>query len=249
MILVDTPKGSKASQAYRNQLELKTLIRAMGQVCEITPLSWGDAALDGNGPKGPICVGIEIKRLHDLLNCIDDGHLNKQRVGMKGLYDKRYLLVEGFWRPREDGLMMESRNGREWWICRPHGRPVMYSKVYRYLLSVELGGMSILYSQNLWHTAFNICEVFHYFQKRWSDHTSLLEIHHLAIPQLNFKPSLVHRWAHDLDGVGVKYSVEAARLFKKGRIMANASEEDWMKIPGIGVKTARDIVRQINGGK
>jgi NAD-dependent DNA ligase len=66
------------------------------------------------------------------------------------------------------------------------------------------------------------------------------------MPSLTGRPSLVRRWASDLDGIGVKYSMEADRLFRTPWELASSSEEDWIKIPGVGARTARSIIRQIH---
>ena len=147
--------------------------------------------------------------------------------------------------PRTDGFMMESKDGIKWWLCRPHGMPVKYSKLRRYLISIRYSGMYVIFTRNLWHTAYDICEEYWYHQK--GDHTSLLEVPKLAIPQMNFRPSLTRMWANDINGIGVKLGMDAERLFKKPKILANADESEWMRIPGIGAKTALDIVGQING--
>jgi NAD-dependent DNA ligase len=96
------------------------------------------------------------------------------------------------------------------------------------------------------HTAHNIVELFHYFQKRWEDHTSMLETQTLNIPSLNGKPPLIRRWAAELTGVGVKTSMDAQKHFKSAIRMATADEVQWFGIPGIGVPTAQRIVREIH---
>lgn len=246
MILVDIPKGPRESPQYRNQAELKRLIRAQGILCDAVPLQYGDAAMEGNGPDGNITIGIERKGLHDMLNCIDDAHFaGKQRLGMKNLYNVSILMIEGYWGYRNDGLLMESRDGVKWWSCRPHGRPVMYSKLRRYVMSMAYSGVIVNYTKDLAHTAYDICEIFHYHEKKWDDHTSLREIHKLAIPQLMGRPSLTRQWASCIEGVGVKLSEDAERMFRKPHRLANSDELDWIRIPGISVAKAQDIVRQI----
>jgi len=248
MILVDTPKGPKNSVQYQNQLGLRTLIRTFGVECEAVPLSWGDACFEGNGPEGTIHIGIERKSLHDMLRCIDDATFaGKQRIGMKNLYTVSILMVEGFWRAREDGFLLESQDGCRWWVCRPNGKPVMYSKLRRYLISIRYGGVHVNFTRDLWHTAYDIVEEYHYNQKRWDDHTRLREVHRMAIPQMNHKPSLTRMWASDIEGLGVKKSEEAEAIFRKPIRLANADEQQWTQISGVGTKLAQSIVRQING--
>ncbi|MGH7181728.1 MAG: helix-hairpin-helix domain-containing protein [Nitrospiraceae bacterium] len=241
MIFIDTSIGSK---------ELVPLIRAKGVLCDPMPLSFGDAAFDGNGPDGPISIGIERKALHDMLHCIDDSRYSAHQLpGMAQMYHRSFLIIEGDWMPHtQDGTLMEGfRNGAAWGPCKYRTQRVMYSKLYRYLVSVSLSGVIITYTKTINHTAQNIVELFHYFQKKWAAHTSLMQLQKVNIPTMNGKPSLVRRWANDLEGIGAKYSEEAERRFKTANELANADEEEWLRIPGIGVKTAKSIVREIQG--
>lgn len=248
MIIVDFRKGGTTEdipQQFVGQL------KSLGLKAEKGDLQYGDFAFDGNGPDGPIGIGVERKTLHDLLNCIDDSRYNMQRIGMKNCYNVSALMVEGHWKPHDPrGLLMEGFNGgTSWSYCRYRSQQTLYAKVYRYLTSVALSGVLVSYSRDVFHTAYNVHELYHYFQKRWGDHTSLLETQKLNIPSLNIKPNLTRLWATDLTDVGVKTSMLAERQFKTPLALANADEVEWLKIPGIGVKTAQQIVREIWTGK
>lgn len=229
--------------------------RKVGVLAERSLLPSADAAFEGNGPRGSIMVGVERKTIPDLLKCIQDGRYNEQRVKMLTQYQRSILLVEGMWRPHDENFfLMESRNGSDYYYSNFRSKKAMYSTVYRYLISVSLSGVIVTYSRNLWETAFNICEWFHYFQKRWEDHTAMLDIHRVNLPSLNYNPNilkfeapLVRKWATDINGVGIKYSMEAERLFKFPYKLAMADEADWMQIQGIGAATAKRIVRDIWG--
>lgn len=241
MIFVDRRVGSK---------ELIPIIRKIGVRVEESDLPFGDACFEGNGPDGTITIGIERKTLHDMLHCIDDARYVGQRLGMQRLYNKSYLMLEGCWKPHEQGFLMEGFNtGTSWGFCRYRSRQTMYSKLRRYLFSMGLGANppQVIYTRDMFQSAYDICECFHYFQKKWADHTSLLEVHTLAIPELSMRPSLTRRWAAQLKDIGVKYSIEAENLFRKPIKLAQSSESDWLRIPGIGVKTARQIIKEIWG--
>lgn len=243
MIQVAREKGSK---------ELLPYILKIGVQAELAGLQFGDFAFEGKGPKGNILIGIERKTLHDILHCIDDSRYSAhQRPGMLAMYQKSYLILEGNWKPHtENGTLMEGFNGgSSWGECRYRSSRVMYAKLFRYLLSVALSGVIVIYSRDIIHTAYNVCEVFHYFQKPWNKHTSLIEVQKLAIPDLRGKPSLTRRWASDLEGVGVVHSMAAERYFRSPIKLAQSSEVDWLRLPGIGVGTAQHIIKEINGTK
>lgn len=223
------------------------IIKRLGVPCEIATLQYGDACMEGNGKDGKVVIGVERKTLPDMLQCIDDSRYSAhQRPGMASMYAVSILMIEGIWWSDENGILMEWA-GREARPCKYRSQPVMYSKLYRYLISISLSGVIITYSRNMTHTAYNIVETFHYFSKPWSGHTSLLQPQKFAIPDMREKPSLVKRWAHDLDGVGIVHADEAERMFRTGQVLGNSEESDWLKLKGIGIKTAQSIIKQIRG--
>lgn len=250
MVIIDYREETKTKKA--KNLDLIGPIQSIGVPVEKGSLEFGDAAFEGKGPQGNIAIAIERKGLHDLLHCIDDSRLSGyQSPGMRDTYNVKFLMVEGHWKPHDpQGILMEGFNGgSSFGYCRYRSQAVMYSKVYRYLISVELSGIHVTYSRDPWHTAFNICEIFHYFQKPWHLHTSQQEMQKLNLPTLHGRPSLVRKWAADIEGIGTKLSADAERLFKKPITLANADEMEWLRIPGVGVKTAQSIVREIWGTK
>lgn len=246
MILIDPRAGS--GQAERGG-DLLPYVQALKVKAEKSMLPFGDAAFEGNGSKGRIAVGVERKRMSDILNCIDDArYAAHQKPGLKQLYQFNILIIEGVWKPDSaTGYLMECVSSLTWRPYRYRSQMTRYSKLFRYLLSVQLSGTPVIITRDIEHTAFNIVEMYHYFQKKWEDHTSLLEVQKIAIPDLNNRPSLVRRWASDLDGIGVKMSQDAERLFKSGYALATSDEKAWLGIKSVGVATAQSIVRQIQG--
>jgi ERCC4-type nuclease len=248
--------------ANEEPIDLRHLIERRGVTCDRSLLTYADACFEGNGPTGHVTIGVERKKIPDLLTCINDGRFTgHQLVGMKKAYRFVFLIVEGEWKPHDEtGVLMqlyESKNGYQWGELRPR---TMYSKLRRFLFSVSLGGVVVLYTRNIAHTAFDITEIYHWFQKPWRDHRSLLDLHLgsfwlqdgrtdqlMTLPSLTRKPSLVRQWASQLPGVGVKKSEDAERVFKTAREMANADELDWMRVPGVGAATAQAIVKKVGG--
>ncbi len=245
MILVDRRVGSS---------DLMSRILQIGVECDLASLEYGDAAFEGQGPHGTILVGVERKTINDVLMCIDDGRLTgHQKPGMKVMYGQRFLIVEGMFTPSSPpatvGMLYEGFDkGRKWGPVRG-GRPVLYSKLFRFLMSVQMSGMPWIQSIDPWHTAYNICEMYHWYQKPWSKHTSMLQTQTHNLPEFYGKPSLTRKWAADITDIGVKYSQIAESMFKTPIRLANSQERDWMRIKGIGAKTARQIIKEIQGVK
>jgi ERCC4-type nuclease len=240
MILVDARVGS---------VEMIPFLQRMGAKVERTNLEFGDCCFEGNGPEGGVCVGVERKTIGDLLNCVDDSRYSAHQLpGMKSMYNKSILIVEGVWKPDTvTGYLMECVATLTWRPYRQRSQMTRYSKLFRYMLSVQLAGVAVITSRDLEQTAYNVLEIYSYFQKKWDDHTSLLEMQKLNIPSLNGRPPLVQRWASELDGIGVKHSRDAMKLFKTPYDLARSDETEWITLPGIGAKLALSIVRQIHG--
>lgn len=256
MIIVDAATGSK---------ELEPLIRKQGIHCETEHLHSADAMFEGYGPEGWMSVGVERKRIDDLLQCIDDGRFTGgQRIKMRQTYRFSFVILEGYWKPDvKTGLLLQGHakaDGTLYWSSdRPHGgKRVHYSKLRRYLYSMSLAGMVVCYSRDIAQTAFDITELYHYFQKPWDEHTAMLQmaqgynLQHpwdslASLPTLDDHPSLVREWAAKLPGVGVKLSQDAERVFRTPLALATGDETDWLKVPGVGVASAQKIVRAIMG--
>jgi ERCC4-type nuclease len=249
--------------AHEEPQELRSLIARQGIPVEQDRLTYADACFEGFGPQGQIAIGVERKKLPDLLQCIKDGrYTGHQLVGMKKAYRFVFLVVEGEWKPHENGILMQlypTKDGYQWGELRPR---TMYHTLRRFLFSVSLGGIIVLYTRDIAHTAFDITELYHWFQKPWRAHTSLQQLHMgsfwqqdgrtdqlMTVPSLSRKPSLVRRWAAELEGIGVKKSEEAERLFKSPKALANSDELDWMQVDGVGVATAQKIIKEIGGRK
>lgn len=250
MILVDSRSGAESNKDETTVDRMIHYVRKIGVNCEKGTLEFADAAFEGNGPDGRIMIGIERKSLHDMLNCIDDSRYSAhQKVGMMPMYKVSILMLEGVWKPHDpDGWLMEGFNGgSSFGMCRYRSRQTLYSKLFRYMLSVSMSNVIVIQSRDLWHTAYNICECYHYFQKQWDDHTSMLETQKLQIPDMRIKPPLVRKWAADIEYIGVKMSLKAEELFRTPIRLANSDEMDWLKIPRLGVQTARKIITEIRG--
>lgn len=260
MILVDKAVGS---------FELQSLIQRQGIRCEKAALDAADACFEGMGPEGQVLIGVERKKVQEALDCIDTGRLGGfQLPKMRRMYRFRFVLIEGTWRPNvKTGFlerMIVKPDGKVWWTDElGGGGKAMYHKLRRYLFSVTMAGAHVLYTQDILHTAFDITELYHWFQKPWHKHESMNQMYSgkawdtqvkqseelVMIPTIDRRPSLVRQWAADINGVGVKLSADAERVFKTPLALATADETEWMDVPGIGMKMAADIVRQIHGGK
>lgn len=259
MILID------ANEPY----ELLSLIARQGLPCQKQPLDSADVAFEGYGPHGMTLIGVERKKIQDALDCIETGRLGGfQLPKMRQMYTFRFIILEGVWRPDiQHGFLQQEivkPDGKVWWSDqRRGGKREMYAKLRRFTFSLMMAGAYVIPTRDIMHTAYDVCELYHWFQKPWDKHTSMNTLYTgqawdrtpmhsedlMMIPTIDRRPSLVRRWAASLDGIGVKLSADAERVFRNPRDLALADEADWMNVVGVGLRTAADIVRQITGGK
>lgn len=177
-------------------------------------------------------VGVQRKEVKDLIASVRDGRLGKELIQMQSLKLK-FLIVEGT--PQWDGqgnLMSDHAN----WNVRQH---------MGVLLSVQTKGVLVLTSRN----ALNTCAVVEYLVK-WcekDDHVSSL----IARPgpakngwgDLSQRDTAIHVYS-GAPGVGPTL---AARMFDAGikLLVCGTSEEELMKLPGIGASKASAILKGI----
>lgn len=257
MILIDYRIGS---------VELIPYFKPYGtDVCEAS-LGIGDVKFVGNGPDGDVDVGIERKRLTDLVACIRDRRLSgfqlvgdEQTPGLLETYDYVYIVVEGIYRPGLHGIL-EQRQSSSWAPVYAGSSAMLYAEMDNFLSSLELRAVTkigepvrIHRSGTLAETACWINDLYHLWtNKRWSEHRAHSDIYYRE-PDRKFsrkasfnkpKNNPLVKMLAQLDGVHNK-AYEAAKQFRSIRGFANATVGAWSQIDGIGKKMARRIVEVI----
>lgn len=232
---------------------LVPLLRARGvRDVEASTLFSGDIAIDGNGPEGrPISVGVEYKKLGDMLQCIDNGRfVGHQLPAMLDCYEVVWLVVEGIWRESAEGLL-EVPRGAAWSPIRTGTGYAMASSLVGFLMTMEQKvGIKVmrtgttrqtvdwLYHMNRWWTT-----------KEWEEHRAHLAFDNSQALSLISRPSLVRKVAKELPGIGMGRSGPVSRRFPTVLDMVLAGESDWAEIEGIGKTTARKVVKAIQEGE
>lgn len=237
---IDTRAGSS---------DLIAPLRLRGVTVEEAMLPSGDVEIVGRGPEErPVLVGIEVKKIPDLLQCIRNGRFADQLRAMRQSYEVRWLLVEGRWQGfghRED---MAVRRGERWHTVPSH---ISYQEVASWTLTMaNRAGLLIwrteseeetvawLRAHELWWTA-----------KEYRDHRAVMDFY---IPPIEAgdafaEPTLVRKVANVLPGLAGVLSERADAEFSSVREMINADEERWRRIHGIAKVKARRLVEALNG--
>ena len=240
MIEVDYRVGSEHLVPLLDQMLLPT---------SIVELTFGDVAFFGNGPEGRVSIGIEVKRIRDLVNSIRDGRLSGYQLpGMTNHYYACLLIVEGMWQPGDDGRLQIWRSGQWETLTEPS---IMYAEVDNHLSTLQWE-INLRYKRtgSTRETAHVIANQYRRWQKAHGDPTAHTQFYDSGFEgTFPLKPlGVVERFSHAiLPGMGLKKCQNAAQAFGSVVDMALSDESDWRKIDGIGSKMAKDMVASIRG--
>lgn len=247
MILLDDRVGA---------IELLPYFRPYGDLrVESTRLEFGDACWPGQGPDGECMVGLERKRISDLVQSIRSHRLaGHQLPGLCTTYAYVYLLVEGIYRPGPHGELEESC-GKGW---RSLG--VSYLEIHQHLSTLEqLGSIVVRRSAYPNESAAIIAGLYKWWAKPWTAHRSHKQIYcptpaNLQSRKVGFispeetirrkygDPAvLVWRMAAQLPGLDTKAEA-VAEYFRRPSAMFAATVVEWQQIKGIGKHLATRYV-------
>lgn len=239
MIYIDDRVGSK---------DLLPLMPKNSSV--LTRLEYGDSAFLGLGVDNtPVSIGVERKRLNDLLTSMTSGRLSGHQLpGLLSSYDIVYLIVEGLWRACPRSGILEKPNARGWGPVQLGSRTFMAKEIWSYLNTLQiLAGVYIWRSGTARATAQWITNLYHWWNSKPVDAHKSHTAPHIACAQLvNKKLSLVQRVAAELPGVGFGRSKAVANRFGSLLEMVMADEKAWRGIDGIGKTLSKRIVKEIH---
>lgn len=216
---------------------------------ELTRLEFGDVAFLGRGVDDvPVSIGIERKRLSDMLTSMTTGRLSGHQLpGLANCYDVVYLVVEGLCRPNpKDGILEIPRRGK-WYPVSLGARRFMAKELWSYLNTLQvLAGVHIWRTGTARETAQWIVNLYHWWNNKPMDAHKSHTLQHTPYAQLSTKrPSLLQRVAAQLPGVGFGKSKRIAGRFETVTDMVLASETDWISIEGIGKTLTKRIMEAL----
>jgi ERCC4-type nuclease len=218
--------------------ELYTPLQNRGVPVELTTLEFGDVCFIGYGPETQIVVGVERKRITDLLQSLISGRLSGHQLpGLVESYAYRWLLVEGSYRESPDGFVEIPRGHGKWDVIR-----LQYTALENYLVTLCLrGGIHVQRTYSVHESAAWLDALHRWWtRKDWADHRSHLALHQSADYAIFLRPTLVHAMAAQLPGIDQK-AKDIAVKFKSVADMVAAEEPEWRTIPGIGKTLAARI--------
>lgn len=246
-VILDDRVGSK---------ELAVPLQRIGVGSEITRLEYGDIAFHGNGPSGPVTIGVERKRVRDMVNSIREKRISVQAAGMMEVYDVRYLIIEGPMGTGESGELRWMERGKMG-TAFVGTKAVYAAEVYGYIQTLrEFAGFRIAQTEGMMGTVYLLRTLLRWWGKEWDDHTALgiggvgaVVIERGGVKLTTARPNLVWRMAAGMNGIGPKGCREIAKAFKTPREMVMADEKDWRRVKGVGKGMAKKIVNGMETGE
>lgn len=239
--------------------ELLPLFRPFGVSVEKVRLEFGDLCWQGNGPKGLCMVGVERKRIDDLVQSMQSGRLSGHQLpGMVENYDFGYLVVEGFWKadPQTGELLVSM--GRDRWVKRG----IQVRAIHNYLF-----GLSLRAGMLVWRTGtdretveFVVDQYRMWTEKRWDEHKAHEQVYtggasmDLSEEQreggggrrlyLNVKPPTnAELLASVMPGLGKKLAYRVGKKFGTPMQMMLAEADRWAEVKGVSVKMGQRLRR------
>lgn len=254
MITIDPRAGSA---------QLAPLLRQRGYPVDLSRTEFGDASFVGVGMGGaPVTVGVEVKGLHDVLQCIKDARFaGHQLPGLLQSYDQVWLLVVGIFRARHrDGVLeyqMQRGKSEGYWQDASHGRrrSFLWHDFQMWINTlIHKGGIRVAVVDDYSQAALWLGCLYSWWQRGWDEHGSHLQVYDgmrdlLFDQALLVRPSVTRCFAAQVPCIGKTKSIAVAEKFKSARAMCNATEEEWMSIPGIGREIAHKAYVALRGGK
>ena len=240
MILVDY----RESKEGKGEPGLYEDLRKTGLPLQIDNLDGGDLMFLGRGPAGKeVTVGVEFKKLRDLLSSLRTQRLQGHQLLELQAFDFRFLLIEGEWIANDAGQICI--RGYQGWKPAPGGFSA--AELDKTLLGLTLrAGVLVKETSVRRETVRWLQSLYRNFNDvGWEDHHSHTGVYR---PPTLVKPSPFRNFIMGLPGIGVKTSKAVEAYFKgspRRAVAARASE--WAQVDGIGKKGAETIDRFLEG--
>lgn len=252
MILVDFREDSekKGSHGLWDDLKRTDIELMQGK------LDGGDLFFLGKGPGGKeVTVGVEFKKLPDLLSSLRSKRLQGHQLFEMQPYDFRFLLIEGEWRHDDEGFITirRFRRGQKPSWCRAPGS-FRAAELDKTLLGLVLrAGIVVKETTTRTESIRWIQSLYRNFtDMEWDEHTSHTGVHRPTSALV--KPSRFVDFVAGIPNVGLKRAKAVESFFKnphsgkaspRRAIAARAGV--WREIDGFGSKLAEQVDNFLEG--
>ena len=250
MILCDPRFGSERKGQRSSHRAVSEALVSLGVEVEPMLLPFGDFAFIGNGPDGPIQIGVELKVVSDLVTSMRSGRLAEQVVGMSVQYARSYVVIEGLYRVNRRNGLLEIPRGRGYRPLKCGPRPIYWADIERFITGMEEAGVRVRRTRSSFETALVIHRVLQgFWDKNYDEHTSLQVLHKPVPPMSVVREDATTRRLRQvaacLPSIGWGRSKAVAERFRSIQRLAEADAGEWQEIEGIGATIARDVVKAV----
>lgn len=234
-------------------------------------LTAGDIAFSGEGKGGlPVMVGVERKRIRDMLGSIRTGRFSGEQLPkLNTHYEHVFLLLEGDFRTDwATGLLSEYRwdpeERRKAWVPITLGKEVFLGLFLDSFIATITTHtpVQLIRTRDVKESVESVLSLAHSFSKPWDDHTAHISIHRPDQYGNEGKASTVRRVAFNLSGVGWERSGEIDRHFPsvesmvhkttacdrcENRVCAPVLPSEFQKLDGFGKVLSKRVYSQLRG--
>ena len=251
MIFVDPRFGSEREGQRSSHRAVMEALVSLGVEVEPQQLDCGDFAFIGNGPDGPLQIGVELKVVSDFVTSMRSGRLAEQVGGMVNKYGRSYVVIEGLYRINRRNGLLEVPRGRGYRPLMAGPRPVYWADIEKFITGMEEVGVRVRRTRSSYETALVINRVLQgFWDKDYDDHTSLqvlrTPVPPLALVREDPATRRLRLVAKALGvGIGWERSKAVAERFRSVMGLALADTADWEAIEGVGKTIARDAHKAI----
>lgn len=242
MILVD----SRESKAVKGSPGLWEDLKKTNLPIQKERLDGGDLFFLGSGPDDTtVTVGIEFKKLRDLLSSLRSERLQGHQLHELQVYDYRFLLVEGEYKHDDNGFVTVRSGFRDWKPVPGGWRAAELDKV---LLGLTLRAGVIVKETGTRRESIRwITSLYRNFTDvKWDKHTSHTGLYR---PQSTLvRPSPFCNFIGGIPSIGLKRAKAVEKFFHgHPRHAIAARAETWKQIEGVGPKLAEQVDRFLEG--
>lgn len=245
-ILIESSDGSKD---LINHPPLDT-------IANLASFPSGDVAINGNGPNGPVSVGIELKTISDLMTSSITGRLTTQLERMVTTYHRVWILTYGTLATNPAShLLATNVRGRLVPVMRGTTTPFQFTEYYSLLHEISECNVHHHHVPDYPSAALWIAHTAKFWAKpyRCHDRLATLELptttlipRYAAGDDENDRMKITMRMAACLPHISKGRALTIAQHFASIRDMLTATVAQWVNIPGIGDTTATTAVELIN---
>lgn len=251
-VYVDNQAGSKDLVLYP----------PLDKCGELARLASADVQFVGNGPSGPVLVGVEVKSISDLLGSATTGRLQAddgQLAAMHTAYDFCWLCVYGdVQMGRRGQLQIRGKSGR-FFDYEIGDRLAPFGYLDALIVELMVRGVRVVRipcanpNEPLTETAQWLGVLSRWWDKEWHEHKLVRTFNKAndipltpGVPDdVLYRAGVASKLLPGRGGIGYERAIAAAQYFDSVRAMVNADAKVWQQIKGIGKTLAKSVVEAV----